>query len=226
MKACGGCRRMYYCNKDCQKKDWKIHKHECKIFKRCQRLPDLKRRMILRLFLTLKHFPEKITQQYKIPGTDPPQYRNYDDLRNIQKEVKKDQELFQYFKEVFREFNQIGIDCDRKELFDCFCKIVGNSFIIEDGDKKRTTLPIGLSIFVLETIFEHSCNPNADLIFYGHNIEVRAIKKISPGEKITISYVDLKNSKITRQEMLQKKFITCSCSKCTGDEGKFLFNCF
>ena len=220
MKACGGCRRMYYCNRDCQKKDWKIHKHECKIFKRCQRLPDLKRRMILRLFLTLKHFPDKRTQQHKIPGTDPPQYRTYDDLRTVREEVQKDEEIIETFENVLEDFQLLGIECDREEIFDCFCKVMGNYFTIENG----SILPIGSSIFVLETVFAHSCNPNADLIFYGNNIEVRAIKQISPGEKITISRVDLKHSRVIRKKMLETNFITCSCSKCIDEEdGKFLF---
>lgn len=26
------CKSFYYCSQDCQKKDWAIHKHECKIY--------------------------------------------------------------------------------------------------------------------------------------------------------------------------------------------------
>lgn len=26
------CKSFYYCSQDCQKKDWSIHKHECKLY--------------------------------------------------------------------------------------------------------------------------------------------------------------------------------------------------
>ena len=27
--VCGGCKEMYYCSRECQKKDWKTHKPDC-----------------------------------------------------------------------------------------------------------------------------------------------------------------------------------------------------
>ena len=221
---CSGCRNMFYCSKDCQRQDWKVHKHECKAFY-CHGAPDFTRRMLFRLFLTMKHSPEKRTQRYKIPGTDPPQYRTYDDLRTFKEaEIKKDKKTFKLFKKIFEDFHFIGIDCKAEEIFDCLCKHLANSFIIENS----ILLPVGASIFVLESIFEHSCVPNADLIFHGAKLEVRAIKKISPGEKITVGHVDFKYSRDIRKKMFQNCFITCSCSRCTDndEEGKFLFNCF
>jgi hypothetical protein len=32
-KSCSGCDLPRYCSKECQLKDWPIHKHECKIIK-------------------------------------------------------------------------------------------------------------------------------------------------------------------------------------------------
>ena len=29
-KKCSACKLFYYCDKDCQKNDWKYHKHYCK----------------------------------------------------------------------------------------------------------------------------------------------------------------------------------------------------
>ena len=175
--------------------------------------------MIHRLYLTLKHFPEKRIQQHKIPGTDPPQFRSYDDLRTALEEAKKDKESMRVFEMYLRFFHLVGINCDREEILDIFCKFVCNYFTIDNGRFRR----LGPSIFVLETVFEHSCNPNADLVFNGTTLEVRAIKMISPGEKVTINRVDLIYLGIIRQRMLQTYFITCSCSKCLGDneEGKF-----
>ncbi len=30
MSSCGSCKRIYYCNRDCQKGDWSNHKNECR----------------------------------------------------------------------------------------------------------------------------------------------------------------------------------------------------
>ena len=37
---CTGCKTVFYCNKDCQKKHWKTHKFECKKlpYKVCTRI--------------------------------------------------------------------------------------------------------------------------------------------------------------------------------------------
>jgi hypothetical protein len=32
LKGCGGCKKVMYCGKDCQKRDWKHHKAFCKVF--------------------------------------------------------------------------------------------------------------------------------------------------------------------------------------------------
>ncbi len=29
-KRCTGCKKVWYCSKECQKKDWKLHKNKCK----------------------------------------------------------------------------------------------------------------------------------------------------------------------------------------------------
>ena len=31
--ACGGCGNVSYCGRDCQRKDWKNHKNQCKCYK-------------------------------------------------------------------------------------------------------------------------------------------------------------------------------------------------
>lgn len=31
IKACSGCKVTYYCSRECQKKDWSMHKRECKV---------------------------------------------------------------------------------------------------------------------------------------------------------------------------------------------------
>ena len=219
---CGGCRHMYYCDNVCQKKDWKIHKLECKIYnEHYQTISSDLERMILRLHLTLEHYPNRRTKSVKIPGTDPAQFRSYDDLPTRKEKIEKDRERFPMFENLLACFRRAGLNYDREKLFEHFCKYMMNNFTIEDLEFKD----ICLAIFVLESGFEHSCVPNAFLIFNGINLEVRAMRKISPDDKITISLVDSIFSKEERQKELKEHYyFICSCRKCMDDdeESKFL----
>ena len=223
---------MFYCNKECQRKDWKIHKFECKTYKKYYEATESEDyyhdyasfndyyRLLLRLHLTLEHFPDLRNQSFKVPETDPPQYRSYDDLLARQEDIKIDEERFPMFEKILKFFRKAQIDFHREKLFETFCKIMINRFYIENAKLKK----IGLSIFILESGFEHSCIPNASLVFNGANLQVRALKSISPGEKITINYRDEVITQKERQERLKELFyFTCSCSKCLEykDEGKF-----
>ena len=229
---------MFYCSKECQKKDWRIHKLECKIFKdhyegikpedlssSYERFHD-HYRLLLRVHLTLEQFPDQGVESFKIPGTDPAQYRSYDDLRTCKEKIKIDEERSLIFKMILRIFFEAGINFDREKLFEHFCKILINRFIIENFDFEA----IGLSIFVLESGLEHSCVPNASLVFNGINLQVRALKNISKDEKITINYVTIYISngiisQESRQKILKERYyFTCSCPKCLEykEEGMFL----
>ena len=222
LKTCARCRHMFYCDRDCQKMDWNIHKHECKIYKNHYfTISHNVTRNLLRLFYTCFNSDLRDLSQ-KIPGTDPPQYRTYRDLPTRQLEIENDPDAVQQFKFHEGFLRRAGCKFDT-ELYYHYCVASGNSFEIQNFDMD----PIGFSIFILESGFENSCNPNADLVFNGINLETRAIKKISPGEKIAISRIDLKIPRVYRSTTLQKAhFFTCSCSECTTDDnegGKFFF---
>ena len=40
-RKCGGCQRVYYCSKECQKSDWAAHKPNCKMFQLAEKIRDL-----------------------------------------------------------------------------------------------------------------------------------------------------------------------------------------
>ena len=211
---------MFYCDRDCQKKDWRIHKYECEIYEEFYfRISHNMTRHLLRLFFTCFYLDSSdLFKPKKVPGTDPPQFKTYKDLPTRQLEIERDRDAFKQFKIHERFLLRAGYRFPLG-LYYHFCVASSNTIKIQN----HNMIPIGLSIFIVESGFENSCNPNADLVFNGIKLETRAIKKISPGEKITISRVDLRFPRVTRQKMLQKThFITCSCSECTNDKkGKF-----
>ncbi len=75
--------------------------------------------------------------------------------------------------------------------------------------------PLGISFDTLAASMNHSCDPNAVVVFDGPSLSFRALGKIAKEEEITISYVDCTNPYQQRQrELSERYFFTCACSKC------------
>ena len=66
--------------------------------------------------------------------------------------------------------------------------------------------------------FNHSCNPNAIYLPTSQNGKhVKALRDITPGEEITVSYLGLKvyaGRSERRRVLLESKFFQCSCRRC------------
>jgi hypothetical protein len=68
----------------------------------------------------------------------------------------------------------------------------------------------------------HSCNPNAAIVFDRNIISVRSIRDISAGEQVTISYVDNTYNRATRRGILRDHyFFHCQCEGCEPPDNKF-----
>ena len=214
MKACAGCGHMFYCNKVCQKEDWNFHKLECKLYNYYPGNVDNDYyKLLLRLYLTLERYPNKRTQAFKIPGTDPPQFRSYNDLRISPEMDNKALVLFEW---AYLAFRLYGIDdVDRDKLFEHYCKMHVNSVTMNDINNND----IGLGFYLIESGYEHSCDPNACVIYKDSKQEIRAVKNISPGEKVTINYLGPLRPRDDRQKELKRRYyFTCSCTRCLDDD--------
>ena len=53
---------------------------------------------------------------------------------------------------------------------------------------KASQTTLGLGLFPTTALFNHSCNPNLELIFYGRRVVARAIRSVTPGQQLTIDY--------------------------------------
>ncbi|KAG5921733.1 hypothetical protein E4U42_005727 [Claviceps africana] len=63
----------------------------------------------------------------------------------------------------------------------------------------------------------HSCIPNATVLFAGRTAVLRAERPIGEGEEIEICYTDYTNPVSTRQSALQQYNFTCRCRRCVDD---------
>jgi hypothetical protein len=111
------------------------------------------------------------------------------------------------------------IDITIPELVKLACRINSNSHAVHDpsGD---VNAPIGVGMFPLVAMLNHSCTPNAAFTTTkSGGMQVRAVKPIASGEEVCVSYVDLFAPKWERQgTLLSSKFFFCECSRCKSED--------
>ncbi|KAG8944881.1 hypothetical protein FRC04_001414 [Tulasnella sp. 424] len=73
------------------------------------------------------------------------------------------------------------------------------------------------ALFLLPSLFNHSCNPNASWVCFGDIMVIRAARDIPKGSEVFIAYRLGDGSFVKRQETLRHYFDKCTCDLCTLD---------
>lgn len=77
---------------------------------------------------------------------------------------------------------------------------------------------LGIALSPLASIANHSCDPNAVLVFDGPVMSFRSLRPVKEDEEVTISYIETTLPYRRRQKELKERYyFTCRCSKCTLD---------
>ena len=100
-----------------------------------------------------------------------------------------------------------------------------NGFAIPEMQGKddfRTYVPrdVGVGLYTVHGLLNHSCDPDLDLCFYGHTMVARALKGVTKGKEICIDYGVLyfTQPKDLRQSTLkQQYYFECDCIACVED---------
>ncbi|AQK63621.1 Histone-lysine N-methyltransferase ASHR1 [Zea mays] len=74
--------------------------------------------------------------------------------------------------------------------------------------------PLGTGLYPVISIINHSCVPNAVLIFDGRTAYVRALQPINKDEEVSISYIETATVTKKRNNDLKQYFFTCTCPRC------------
>jgi hypothetical protein len=214
--TCTDCRKQsFWCSERCKEEDL-IHKVGCKYL---IELPGIAGAAsadynLLRLVLhiVLRRHLEKDTQ---MPGTA------FEFVADLLSHHKSFSASFTHsiemagmdFVNMFQGGPLETIHVD--ELVKLACRINSNSHAVHDPSRE-VNATIGVGIFPLVAMLNHSCTPNALFVSSeSGKMHVRAIKPIKEGEEVCVSYVDLFAPKWDRQgSLLSSKFFWCECSRC------------
>uniref|UniRef100_A0A8C9SUZ0 [histone H3]-lysine(4) N-trimethyltransferase n=1 Tax=Scleropages formosus TaxID=113540 RepID=A0A8C9SUZ0_SCLFO len=196
LSKCGKCKQAFYCNVDCQKGDWPMHKLECSAM--CAFREDWSPSETVRLAARI------ITKQVGMGAMEVGMGAM--GLDNEKKEMNQtDIAALHHFYSKHLDFP------DNEALTVLFAQVNCNGFTIEDEELSH----LGSAVFPDVALMNHSCNPNVIVTYKGTVAEVRAVQEIKPGEEIFTSYIDLLYPTEDRNERLTDSyFFTCECKEC------------
>ncbi|KAI1751487.1 SET domain-containing protein [Xylaria castorea] len=221
IKGCTGCQRVGYCSKACQSKAWKReHKYECKIIGVKDR-PDLPPgvRGVIKILGRLKADSkgERVHVQDILslwPAGDP---KGLDEIGTQDKKKFDDFKFLGHAAWHYCGNPKIdGLDSQSTST-GLVSNIMNNAFTLSSP---LDDIGLGIGFDPLICSANHSCDPNASLVFNQPGQEIRALRTIKAGEEIFIRYVEVTNPFSVRQaELKEKYFFTCQCIKCKKGVG-------
>ncbi|KAL0112790.1 hypothetical protein PUN28_012213 [Cardiocondyla obscurior] len=216
LRKCSECQYVYYCDRNCQKESWSIHKGECAYLKKISPkvIPDAARLMARIIFKLnrggadeMGHYSEKNVRKFK-------------DLMSHYSDIKVDAKRQEHFFSLYGVLLQCLDETllpNAVELMGIYGRICINSFNILDINMNT----IGVGIYLGASVMDHSCKPNAIAVFEGTTIIVRTLTDLPflDWSQIRISYVDLLNSnKDRRDELHSSYYFWCDCERCKEEE--------
>ncbi|XP_065104155.1 histone-lysine N-methyltransferase SMYD1b isoform X1 [Paramisgurnus dabryanus] len=220
LQRCGQCRFAQYCDRTCQRAAWEEHKLECAAIKSYGKAPSENVRLAARImWRTDKH--GSIVSDLQLSSLDDLE----DHLNDIPEEDHKD------FKVDIHNFLDYWPRSSKPHTVDSVSHVLGvincNGFMVSD---QRGLQAVGVGLFPNLCLVNHDCWPNCTIVLNNGNqsavdtayhsqkrIELRALGKISPGEEVTVSYVDYLNLSEDRRRLLkQQYFFDCTCEHCTN----------
>ena len=85
---------------------------------------------------------------------------------------------------------------------------------------------VGVGLYPLISMINHSCVPNATLYIHNTMAELRPLRKLKKGEEITINYIDITLPTRMRQKLLRETYyFDCQCDRCRKPDAKMSLIC-
>ncbi|XP_066554114.1 N-lysine methyltransferase SMYD2-A [Amia ocellicauda] len=207
LSKCGKCKQAFYCNVDCQKGDWPMHKLECSSM--CafgeNWNPSETVRLTARIIAKQKTQRERTASERLLSVTE---FESHlDKLDNEKREmIESDIAALHHFYSKHLEY------ADNAALVELFAQVNCNGFTIEDEELSH----LGSAVFPDVALMNHSCCPNVIVTYKGTVAEIRAVQEIGPGDEVFTSYIDLLYPSEDRNDRLRDSyFFNCDCKECS-----------
>ncbi|KAH9896929.1 SET domain-containing protein [Cubamyces lactineus] len=227
LKRCPKCKTVYYCNQECQNRDWAWHKRECSALQRWAAsapshevsVPGDAVRCLGRILWGWQKegFDSEWAREIRMMQSNrsslpPSSFESHTHLAHSLVRylgVSSPGELEPY------GLNSAG------DLVDLISRFTTNTFTLTSF----SLTPIGICISPTIAFANHSCDPNAVIVFprtpgspatMEPLLNLIALRDIPPGKEVRIAYVDTTLPKHIRHKELRETYnFTCQCKACT-----------
>lgn len=233
LSRCGKCRHAWYCSRDCQVKDFPLHRIECREAstllagnKQCQRNARLLIRTYVAMALQEVKNDELLHHSCRLTDTNVCvcSSRHFQQLQQsttrLDPEERQNLQLaVQVLMRQNKTLHRMGVEVGggssvlQQHLESILRRFRVNNFGMVD-DMVRL---VGGGVYPLGALLNHSCAPNCLLRYTtkGGVLEIVAARAISKGGELTHSYIELVAPTHTRQERLREIYeFACDCQRC------------
>lgn len=227
LKRCTRCRVVWYCGATCQNNDWATHKAECSAMQRWAAgapSPD-----VVIPAEPIRALGRLLWKKQK-QGLKSIWAREVDQMQSLRKSLPPSatESHTHLAHAVIRylglnapgELGAFGI-ANAADIVDVISRFTTNSFTLTSPSLN----PLGVSVSPVVALINHSCDPNAVVVFPRSSsnpstqepcMQVVAIRDIAPGEQVFTAYIDTTLPKLQRQMALESTYsFKCKCTLCS-----------
>lgn len=212
LRSCSKCKFALYCDQNCQKAAWPDHKTECAAIKKIgvESVPEELVRLVSRTLFKRAHM-----EKDSVENDDSEIYMKSTELEALDMNLLNYQqkEVLAGRVEAVKKFWPKGsFPFTDDDVLKIFLQIKNNAFMLADKGGQF----VGTAHHVDQSLFNHSCIPNAGVVQNSFRSEVRALQDIEAGEEILINYLDpLATSAERKQDIKERYGFDCGCMACS-----------
>ncbi|KAG0743008.1 hypothetical protein G6F57_009704 [Rhizopus arrhizus] len=223
LQRCSRCKSVYFCDMGCFSNAWlSYHQFVCdpsRVSRHQDAENELDLEMLEKVALNVARYRKRVKTEKEAEGETVEVTMEAffslmgHDASQAGRVLSSHQRLA---REALKKAHVQQTSIDEKELVHYLNVFKSNNFTLDDQEM----FAIGEGTYPVASLFNHTCRPNAVILFDGALAEIRAIETIAPDTEITISYIDPAHSRTHRKRVLREKyFFDCQCVRCTRQEG-------
>jgi [histone H3]-lysine4/36 N-trimethyltransferase SMYD len=213
---CSRCRRFWYCTKNCQRKDWKLHKEECTaLLNHGDKLTADEESHLADALL--------VARTFRLKESSPEQFQIIQDLvfheDCIQQNHKDIAKLFLTMK-LLDDSANTAMNTTTRDILEMLARFDSNNF----GIVCELLFFLGAGIYPAGAMLNHSCAHNCAINYESQTNQqiIRCIVDVAEGEELCHPYIDFASTSVQRREKLRKTYgFDCKCDRCVDPDGRW-----